>query len=71
MNKIKDTKNDNQDVIESMKKVNKSLLLKKFIINTQLGIMQKGMTFDHHFCYSFSFSFSLFFLRREEKSEKK
>ena len=26
MNKIKDTKNDNQDVIESMKKVNKSSL---------------------------------------------
>ena len=32
-------------------------------------IEQKGMTFDHDFCFSFSFSSSLFF-RREEKMEK-
>ena len=33
-------------------------------------IEQKGMTFDHHFSNSFSFSYSLFF-RREENSGKK
>ena len=32
-------------------------------------IEQKGMTFDHDFCYSFSIFFPFF--RREEKMEKK
>ena len=33
-------------------------------------IKQKGMTFDHEFCYSFSFSSSLFFLGGKRKGEK-
>jgi hypothetical protein len=33
-------------------------------------IEQKGMTFDHNFCYSFSFSSSLCFLGGKRKGEK-
>ena len=33
-------------------------------------IDQKGMNFDHDFCYSFSFSSSLFFLGGKRKGEK-
>ena len=32
-------------------------------------IEQKGMTFDHDFCYSFSFSSSLFFKEGREKGK--
>ena len=33
-------------------------------------IEQKGMTFDHDFCYSFSFSSSLLFLGGKRKGGK-
>ena len=33
-------------------------------------IEQKGMTVDHDFCYSFSFSSSIFTLRKEKKEKK-
>ena len=33
-------------------------------------IDQKGMTFDHDFCYSFSFSSSLFFYGGREKEKR-
>ena len=33
-------------------------------------IEQKGMTFDHDFCYSFSFSYSFFLKKEREKGEK-
>jgi len=33
-------------------------------------IEQKGMTFDQDFCYSFSFSSSLFFLGGKRKGEE-
>ena len=38
-----------------------------------LRIKQKGITFDHDFCYSFSFFSSLFFsggMRKEEKNNQ-
>ena len=34
-------------------------------------IEQEGMTFDHDFCYSFSFSSSLFFRRKEKTGREK
>ena len=38
--------------------------------NMFLKIEQKGMTFEHDFCYSFSFSSSLFFLEGREKGKR-
>ena len=36
-----------------------------------MRIEQKGMTFDHDFCYSFSLSSSQFFLEGREKGKRK
>ena len=36
----------------------------------ELWIEQKGMPFDHDFCYSFSFSSSLFFIREEKRGKE-
>ena len=38
-------------------------------VSTHFGIEQKGMTFDHDFCYLFSFSSSLFFYEGREKGK--
>ena len=43
----------------------KRITIVKHPTNLKQMIEQKDMTFDHDFCYSFSFSSSLFF-RREE-----
>ena len=43
--------------------------IRKGIREIFLANKQKGMTFDHDFCYSFSFVLSSFF-RREEKRGK-
>ena len=55
-------------LVGDMHIVAKTIMLSKIWI-THLVIEQKGMTFDHNFCHSFSFSSSLFF-RREEKRGK-
>ena len=41
----------------------------KKVFRTILMIEQKGMTFDHDFCYSFSFYSSLFFMREEKRGK--
>ena len=58
-----------QKKINSNKKQGFNATIGVWFKKKQKWIEQKGMTFDHDFCYSFYFSSSLFF-RREEKRGK-
>ena len=40
-------------------------------LNQKQGIEQKGMTLDHDFCYSFSFSSFLYFKEGREKGKRR
>ena len=44
-----------------------SLPLECFLPHATGAIEQKGMTFDHNFCYSFSFLLPSFFMREEKR----